>query len=185
MRFTAACLAACLSLAGMTSATNAADVATSVAATDTYKLGPGDKLKITVFNEPTLTGTYTLTSAGAVSMSLIGNVPAVGLSLEDLQQTLTQRLSAFVKQPRVSVETESYRPYYILGEVNKPGEYPYANGLRAEQAIAAAGGFTYRANRGTIFLLRADGRREVRLRMKDGRVPVLPGDTIRIGERFF
>ena len=157
----------------------------SNAAQPSYRLGPGDKLRITVYNEPSLTGEYTLTSEGHVSMPLVGEVAAAGLSLADLQRDLTTRLASYVKQPRVSVEPTTYRPYYILGEVNKPGEYPYAQGLKVEQAIAAAGGFTYRANRGTVFVRRDSNPHEQRLRLREQLVPVLPGDTIRVGERFF
>jgi polysaccharide export outer membrane protein len=150
-----------------------------------YLLGAGDKLKITVYNEPTLTGEYAITSEGNVSMPLVGDVSAKGISIKALQEALTSKLASYVKDPIVSVEPVTYRPYYILGEVNKPGEYPYSMGLKVEQAVAAAGGYTYRANRGTIFVRRSEGEKEQRFNVKEQRVPVLPGDTIRVGERFF
>ncbi len=105
-----------------------------------YQLGPGDKLHITVYNEPTLTGDYSVSSAGAVSFPLIGDVPAQGVPIEELQSRLKQKLAAgYVNDPRVSVEVLNYRPYYILGEVMKPGEYPYSVGLDLVQAVATAG----------------------------------------------
>jgi Periplasmic protein involved in polysaccharide export len=152
-----------------------------------YRVGAGDKLRITVFNEPTLTGEYNVASNGAVAFPLIGVVQAGNRSIDDVTHEITGRLSgAYVNDPRVSVEVLNYRPFYILGEVNKPGEYPYASGMTVEQAIAKAGGFTYRANEKAAFLRRqtATGESSVLLR---GAAPVavLPGDTIRVGERYF
>jgi len=186
MRQWVMCLLACSLLGGPMAAGQAADTSAMPSAVgESYKLGSGDRLRITVFNEPTLTGEYSITSEGNVSMPLIGDVAAGGLSLGALQRLLTERLGAYVKQPRISVEPVTYRPYYILGEVNKPGQYPYSMGLKIEQAVAAAGGYTYRANRGTIFVRRADGKQEQRFRVREQLAPVLPGDTIRVGERFF
>jgi polysaccharide biosynthesis/export protein len=162
-----------------------APAATASVAKESYRLGAGDKLKITVYNEPTLTGEYAITSEGNVSMPLIGDVQATGISIKELQTALTTKLASFVKDPIVSVEPTTYRPYYILGEVNKPGEYPYSMGIKVEQAVAAAGGYTYRANRGTIFIRRSEDQKEQSFKVKEQRVPVLPGDTIRVGERFF
>jgi len=150
-----------------------------------YTLGSGDKIRITVFNEPSLTGDYTITSEGNVSMPLVGNVAASGLSLVALQASLVSRYAPYIKDPRVSVEQTTYRPYYILGEVNKPGEYVYAAGLEVSQAIAAAGGYTYRANRGAVSVRRAESTKEDRFKLRNQIVPVRPGDVIRVGERFF
>jgi polysaccharide export outer membrane protein len=152
-----------------------------------YRVGAGDKLRITVFNEPTLTGEYNVTSTGAVAFPLIGMVQAGNRTIEDVTHEITGRLSgAYVNDPRVSVEVLNYRPFYILGEVNKPGEYAYASGLTVDQAIAKAGGFTYRANEKTAFLRRqtSAGERSVSLR-GSAPVAILPGDTIRVGERYF
>lgn len=151
-----------------------------------YRLGPGDKLRITVYNEPALTGEFTVTGSGTIAFPLIGGVPARDLTIEALQDAIRTKLAAgYAKDPRVSVEVLNYRPYYILGEINKPGEYPYSTGLSMEQAVAAAGGFTYRAKTRIILLRRArqDGERSVDLR--GPAVHVLPGDTIRIVERYF
>jgi polysaccharide export outer membrane protein len=152
-----------------------------------YVLGPGDKLRITVFGEETLTGEYGVTGAGDVSFPLIGNIPVAGRTVEDLQTELTTRLgSGYIADPRVSAEIINYRPYYILGEVSKPGQYDFAVGLTLEQAVAAAGGFTYRANTRRVFLKRATDTREMLVDLRETpSFPVRPGDTIRVGERFF
>jgi len=152
-----------------------------------YTLGPGDKLRITVFGEETLTGEYGVTGAGDVSFPLIGNIPVAGRTVEDLQAELTTRLgNGYIEDPRVSAEIITYRPYYILGEVTRPGQYDFAVGLTIEQAVAAAGGFTYRANAKRVFLKRATDTREMLVDLRETpSFPVRPGDTIRVGERFF
>lgn len=152
-----------------------------------YLLGAGDKLRITVFGETGLTGEYAITGDGNVSFPLIGNVPAAGRKIEDVQSAIDTRLAAgFIKQPRVSVEVLNYRPFFILGEITKPGQYPFSIGLTLQQAIATAGGLTYRANTHRIYLKRAVETTESLVDLsKDGNVAVLPGDTIRIAERFF
>lgn len=156
-------------------------------AAELYTLGPGDRLRITVYGEETLTGEYGITAAGDVSFPLIGNVKAAGRSVEDLQQELTTRLgSGYIADPRVSAEIINYRPYYILGEVSRPGQYDFAVGLTIEQAVAAAGGFTYRANARRVFLKRATETRERLVDLRETpSFPVRPGDTIRVSERFF
>jgi polysaccharide export outer membrane protein len=152
-----------------------------------YQLGAGDKVRITVFGEETLTGQYSVTGAGQISFPLIGNVPAAGLSVEQLQDSIRGRLAAgYLKDPRVSAEITDYRPYFILGEVNRPGQYPFSIGLTIEQAVAAAGGFTYRANTKRVFMKRALDTSERLVDMRSSpAVRVRPGDTIRVGERFF
>lgn len=152
-----------------------------------YTLGPGDKLRITVYGEDTLTGEYKVSADGAISFPLIGNVPVSGKTITDLQSELTTKLgSGYFENPRVSAEILDYRPYYILGEVNRPGQYEYAAGLTIQQAVAAAGGFTYRANDDRIFLKRALDTSEKLVDLeKNPSFLVQPGDTIRVGERFF
>lgn len=159
----------------------------TTAAAAPYTLGAGDKLRITVFGEETLTGEYSVTGAGEVSFPLVGNIPAAGRTLEELQTELTTKLGAgYIADPRVSAEIITYRPYYILGEVTRPGQYDFAVGLTLEQAVAAAGGFTYRANTKRVFLKRATETRERLIDLREEpSFPVRPGDTIRIGERFF
>lgn len=162
---------------------SAADVARGL---DSYRLGAGDKLRVTVYNEPALTGEYNVTPGGAVAFPLIGTIDAAGHTIDEVAHDLTARLAAgYVNDPRVSVEVLNYRPFYILGEVNKPGEYPYVAGLTVEQAVALAGGFTYRANEKTAFLRRQASQTEGSVALRGSQVGVLPGDTIRVGERYF
>jgi polysaccharide export outer membrane protein len=151
-----------------------------------YRLAPGDRLRITVFNEVSLSGEYSLTPAGNVAFPLIGLVHAEGKSIEDLQDAITAKLAAgYVNDPRVSAEVILFRPYYILGEVNHPGAFPFAVGLTLDQAVAAAGGFTYRANHHRAFLRRPDEAKEQVVDLRRGPVRIAPGDTVRIGERYF
>ena len=151
-----------------------------------YHLGSGDKLRITVYNEPALTGEYSVTPAGAVAFPLIGTVAVADHTIEQVTNDITHRLDkGYVQDPRVSVEVMNFRPFYILGEVNKPGEYPYSSGLTVEKAVALAGGFTYRANARTVFVRRDNGPGEGSVQLRGVPVSVLPGDTIRIGERYF
>jgi polysaccharide export outer membrane protein len=163
-----------------------ADSAAPINDDATYHLGAGDKLHITVYNEPSLTADYGISAAGNISFPLIGNVPAKGITIESLQVDLHNRLAEgqYVKDAHVTVEVLNYRPYYILGEVTKPGEYPFSVGLRLEQAVAAAGGYTYRANRGTIYLRRSEDAKERAVKLRSQPLHVMPGDTIRVGERY-
>lgn len=150
-----------------------------------YLLGSGDKVRVTVYGEPDLSGEFYVTGSGLVSLPLIGEVKAAGLNVGQFQTVVQQALSSgYLKEPRVSAEVLTYRPFYILGEVEKPGTYPYTSGLTALNAVATAGGFTYRADKGKVFIKRLGetGERKYTL---DPSTPVAPGDTIRIGERFF
>lgn len=152
-----------------------------------YRLGAGDRVRIIVFGEQTLSGEYVVTGSGNVSFPLIGNVEAKGRPIEDLQDSIRTKLAdGYIKDPRVSVEVLNYRPYYILGEVTRPGEYPYSVGLTVQQAVASAGGFTYRANEKKVFIKRALDAVEKPVEIR-GKAPVSvqPGDTIRVGERYF
>lgn len=153
---------------------------------ESYHLGAGDRVRVTVFNEPSLTGEYNITPGGALAFPLIGVVTAGGRTIDAVQQELAAKLAeGYVNDPRVSVEVLNYRPFYILGEVNRPGEYSFASGMTVEQAIARAGGFTYRANEKTVFLRRQTGAAESAVALRSAQVAVLPGDTIRVGERYF
>jgi len=159
--------------------------ASSAGRSNTYLLAPGDKLRITVYNEEAMTGEYAISAAGNVAIPPIGDVPATGGGVETLAAAIADRLSrGYVKDPRVAVEVLNYRPYYILGEVTRPGEFPYSVNLTVEQAIAAAGGFTYRANKRFAFIRRAGEETEHSVSMRGRPTYVLPGDTIRIGERY-
>lgn len=150
-----------------------------------YTLAPGDKLRITVYGAPALGGEIAVNTSGNVAMPLVGDIEAKGKTTETLSAEIRTKLAAgYVNDPRVTVEVLSYRSYYILGEVNKPGEFPYAENLTIQQAVAAAGGYTYRASKHSAFLRRAGGR-ELHEKLGEDPVYVRPGDTIRIGERYF
>jgi polysaccharide export outer membrane protein len=149
------------------------------------KLAAGDKLKITVFGEEQLTGEYEIDSNGFVSMPLAGSVQAAGLSKVELERRLSGKLSGgFLKNPRVTVEVTSSRPFYILGEVEKPGEYPYRAGLNIMSAIAVAGGNTYRASRSKVYIQR-NGQGSFQEVPFGPTIPVYPGDVIKVPERYF
>ena len=150
-----------------------------------YRLGPGDKLRVITFGETGLSGEFVVSEVGSVSFPLIGDVPAGGLTLTAFTQELNQKLSdGYLRKPRISVEVLNFRPFYILGEVGKPGEYPFISGLTVTNAVATAGGFTYRANIRRVFVR---GQRESREHPVPltGTTLVKPGDTIRIPERLF
>lgn len=150
-----------------------------------YRMGSGDKIRVITFGEESLTGEFSIGGSGMVSLPLIGEVKAAGLSIPEFQSQVESRLKeGYLKEPRVSVEILNYRPFYILGEVEKPGTYPYTNGLTALNAVATAEGFTYRANTRKVFIKRVDGGSEQEFPLTTQTL-VAPGDTIRIAERFF
>ncbi len=162
-----------------------AGVATQAQIDTSYALGSSDRLRITVFGHPTLSGEFEVDGRGSISMPLIGQVQALGLSTVELENTIATSLSeGYVLDPRVSVEVINYRPFYILGEVGRPGEYPYTSGLTVQNAVAAAGGFSYRANKRAVFIKSIDSNEEIAYDLTPSTV-VKPGDTIRIGERIF
>jgi len=150
-----------------------------------YKLGPGDKIKIVVYQDQTLSGEFSVSSAGSISFPLIGQVEAADLTIDQLCEILTKKLGeGYIINPQVSGEVSVYRPFYILGEVNKPGEYPFVSGLTAIKAIATAGGFTYRANHHVIYMRRSGEMAERKVNLTED-FYVEPGDIIRIIERHF
>ena len=150
-----------------------------------YRLGAADKLRITVFGEEALSGEFLVNGSGQVSMPLIGEVQASGLTLPQFQERVAAALAdGYLNEPRVSAEVLNYRPFYILGEVKKPGEYPYTAGLTVVNAVATAEGFTYRADTRRVYIKRADSTAENPYPLTTA-IQGAPGDTIRIGERFF
>jgi protein involved in polysaccharide export with SLBB domain len=145
-----------------------------------YILSPNDRVRITVFGEPNLSGEFTVDAQGNVSMPLIGEVRAAGIDLRLFQRNLESRLArGYLVDPRVSAEILNFRPFYVLGEVKTPGEYPFANGLTLLNAIAQAGGFTPLANLQELRIRRANAQGEVPVAIQAG-FPVMPGDTIRV-----
>ena len=150
-----------------------------------YRLGSSDKIRVIVYGEESLSGEFLVSGNGKISLPLIGEVQAAGLTVNAFQEEVqTAFRSGYLKEPRVSVEVLNYRPFYIMGEVTKPGEYPYTNGLTVLNAVATAGGFTYRANKGRVFIKRSAEGDEHTYPLTST-TTVAPGDTIRIGERFF
>lgn len=152
-----------------------------------YRLAAGDKLSITVFGEESLSREFSVTPQGDLAFPLLGDLPVSNMTVSELQEMLRTRLAdGYVNDPRVTVEVLNYRPFYILGEVNKAGEYPFSDGLTAIQAVARAGGYSYRADQSTIYITRSGKQSEERYDLRAGRpVYVSPGDTIRVGERYF
>lgn len=164
---------------------NPNDVVPAVGGMNSYRLGSGDEIKVTVYGEPDLSGPFTVDGDGQITMSLIGQVTIGKMTLSEASETLQGKLrDGWLKDPKVAIELVKGRPYYILGEVNKPGEYPFSSGLTVMNAIASAGDFTYRADRNRILIKSVDSpvEREVELTPT---TPVRPGDTIRIRERLF
>lgn len=149
-----------------------------------YTLGSGDRLKITVFGEELLSGEFQVDGSGNISYPLIGEVAARGLSLRELQQRLDEKLrDGYLVKPRISLEVMNYRPFYILGEVNKPGKYEYVTGINLYNAVAMAGGYTHRARQNRAEITRANPDKIIK--NADHSTIILPGDIIYIRERFF
>lgn len=150
-----------------------------------YLLGAGDKVRVTVYGEPTLSGEFFVTGSGLMSLPLIGEIKAGGLTVGQFQDAVQKSLSdGYLKEPRVSAEVLTFRPFYILGEVGKPGTYPYTAGLTVLNAVATAGGFTYRADKKSVYIKHNGETTEAKGALEPS-TQVAPGDTIRIGERFF
>jgi polysaccharide export outer membrane protein len=150
-----------------------------------YMLDSGDKLRVVVFGQEGVTNSYAVDAGGNLSMPLIGAVPARGLTTQQLGAEIAARLrQGYIREPHVAVEIETYRPFFILGEVTFPGQYPYVANMTIETAIAIAGGFSPRAKRSEVDLTRPYGGQVAR-----GTVPmytpVRPGDTITVAERWF
>jgi len=151
-----------------------------------YRIGQGDKVTITVYGEDDLSDTYAVGNTGMLSFPLIGQVTVDGLTLGELETTLQQHLSkGFLKDPSVNAEIAEYRPFYILGEVREPGSYNYVGDMNILNAVALAGGFTYRADKEAIEILRKKTGGSKLLREQDGSEFVKPGDIILVKERFF
>jgi protein involved in polysaccharide export with SLBB domain len=158
----------------------------AVSGRDSNKLGPNDRLRITVFGQPTLTGEYTLDGNGVLAFPLIGNVPANGSTASELQQKIASKLNPdYLINPSVSAEIVTRRPFYVVGEVEHPGNYPYVTDMTALNAIAMAGGFTRRARKNDFYIRRLDkDGRMVRIESNAGTV-LQAGDTLEVRERMF
>lgn len=150
-----------------------------------YTLGPGDKLRVVVFGQQGISGTYTVDAGGNVTLPLAGTVPARSFTTWQLAKEITDRLKqGYVREPHVTVTVEAYRPFFILGEVTTPGQYPYVPNMTVEKAIAVAGGFAPRAQKQTVELTR-DGNGQRFTGNVPLTYPMRPGDTIVVKERWF
>jgi len=150
-----------------------------------YALGPNDQLRVQVYNEPTISGDYTIDGAGFLAIPVAGRVRAMGLTPAQLERRIAAKLNnGMLKDARVTVQVSGYAPFYIRGEVKKPGEFPYRPGLTLGDAVALAGGYTYRADESKAYIRAAGAGVEV-TRPLDVDPPIAPGDNIRIPERFF
>jgi len=164
----------------------AMDTSAAAFSMENYILGPNDKVKISVYGEAGLTGEYVISSDGKISLPLVGNVNASNKTVKQFQDELVAayRDGGYLKDPKITAEVVSARPFFILGEVKIPGQYPCLNGMTVMNAVATAGGFTYRAQNDTVFIRHPGEATEHKEKLNDT-TPVFPGDTIRIDERWF
>lgn len=155
-------------------------------ADDSYRLGSGDRVRITVYGQPELTGEYAVDGSGQMSYPLVGQIRAGGLTAHDLEKALIGKLSPnYLKNPSISVEVLTYRPFYIVGEVRTPGSYPFVSGMTVLNAVALAGGFTYRARENSFYVTRT-GEDGAKNKITAGaEATILPGDIITVRERYF
>jgi polysaccharide export outer membrane protein len=180
----AAAFLAALTLAGC-SGYKPAPAAFHEAINQPYMLDAGDRVRITVFDQDELTNTYSVDQSGYIAFPLVGAVPARGRTVQQMESQIAAKLrEGFLRNPDVSVEVDQYRSIFIMGEVGSAGQYAYAPGMTVQNAIAAAGGFSPRANQAN-----ADITRTINGRVLTGRVlisdPLLPGDTVFVRERLF
>jgi polysaccharide export outer membrane protein len=150
-----------------------------------YRLDAGDKLRIVVYGQEGLTNSYAIDAGGSITMPLIGSVPARGRTPAGLAAAITAKLrGGYIREPSVAVEIEAYRPFFILGEVQAPGQYPYVPNMSVESAVAIAGGFSPRARRDQVTITHSDGTGSMRVVVPLG-TSLGPGDTVLVGERWF
>jgi polysaccharide export outer membrane protein len=150
-----------------------------------YRLDSGDRLRVNVFEQTGLTNTYLIDQAGYIAFPLVGQVPARGKTVPQLEKAIADKLrQGYLRDPDVTIEIDRYRPVFIMGEVGRPGQYAYVPGMTVQNAIAIAGGFSSRANHADV-----DLTRKINAEVITGRIgitqPVLAGDTIYVRERFF
>lgn len=183
--FAITCLALAAAMAAGCSSYRPAPAAFHSTLAQPYRLGAGDKVRVTVFEQDSLTNSYSVDQAGYISFPLVGSVPARGSTAKQVEKQIADKLrQGYLRDPDVSVEVEQYRPVFIMGEVGAGGQYSYVPGLTVQKAIAIAGGFSARANQGTV-----DITREINGKVITGRVitsdPLMPGDTVYVRERLF
>ncbi len=146
----------------------------------------GDKIKLVVYGEDKMSGDYEIDANGLIHPPLLGAVRAAGMTKKEIERTIAERLrsSQILRDPVVTVDVASSRPIYVMGEVEKPGEYTYRNGLNVLSAVAVAGGFTYRASKSTVLVKRAGEKGLTEYRLSPD-IPVHPGDLVSVPERYF
>ncbi|MHA1567804.1 MAG: polysaccharide biosynthesis/export family protein, partial [Alphaproteobacteria bacterium] len=150
-----------------------------------YRLAPGDRLRIATFGHPDVSGEFAVDAAGFIVFPLLGQVSAAGKDVDALTQEMTAELDRrFIVDPSLSIDVLNFRPFFILGQVNRPDSYPYRSGLTVRQAVALAGGFTRRAKTGVVTIVRQgdEGPQEFRASIDTG---LLPGDTVEVSRRLF
>ncbi|HET7609146.1 MAG TPA: polysaccharide biosynthesis/export family protein [Gammaproteobacteria bacterium] len=151
-----------------------------------YRLALGDKVKITVFNEPEMSGEFQVNSRGNVALPLAGNVAAVNKTVDQFKHAVAAKLSGkYVRNPRIGVEVVTYQAINVIGEVKNAGQYPYRPGLTMRDAVAMAGGYTYRANTHTLYVRHAGAPAEHTIDVDGVPPPIEPGDNVRVPERYF
>jgi protein involved in polysaccharide export with SLBB domain len=156
-----------------------------ITTTNDYLLGAGDKVHVTVYGEDDLTGEYAVDGNGFIALPLVGQVKAAGYSGPALQVAIAAAFSnGYLNNPRVSVEITTYRPFYIIGQVNKPGEYPYVNGMTALNAVALAGGYTPQASDAYVYVRKIGETAETKL-PADQTTQIHPGDVVRVDQTGF
>jgi polysaccharide export outer membrane protein len=183
----AGCLAAsgCAGTSTLGPIGEADQTATIMAAVTPPHLQAGEKIRVTVYGEASLSGDYQIDPSGLISLPLAGTVKAAGLAQAELERELARKFrSEYLRNPKVTVNVVEFRPFYIMGEIQRPGAYPYSSGLNILSAIAVAGGTTYRGSRSTVEI-QHPGDSEMREYALAASVPVLPGDIIRIPQRYF
>jgi polysaccharide biosynthesis/export protein VpsN len=150
-----------------------------------YKLGPGDALRVTVFRHEDLSGEFSLDGEGYFALPLVGEILGGGRTARQLETEIEVALKSggYLIDPQVSIEVLNYRPFYIIGEVNQPGSFEYVNGMTVINAVALAGGYTYRADQDDIIISRGGSNGPRIQALPD--TEVLPGDIIEVTERFF
>lgn len=150
-----------------------------------YEIDSGDRVRVFVYGQPSLSRIYPVDSAGRIHVPLIGSVNARGLTTRNLARSIAAKLGTqYVRNPEVSVEVAQYRPFYILGEVRNAGQFPWVSGMTVQTAVAIAGGYTPRATQRHVTLTRRADGLATEMSVPTSYV-VLPGDTIYVEERFF
>ena len=184
-RFLVCILALVLSACAGAALNESEQQALAQAAAAAPKVQPGDKVRVVVFGEDKLSGDYEIDQSGQISLPLAGTIEAKGLTQAELEQALAKKFrSEYLKNPKVTVTIASLQPYYVVGEVAKPGEFPYRSGLNVMTALAIAGGPTYRASRSTVKFQRR-GETTMTEYPISAAVPILPGDVVSVPERYF